>query len=109
MFFVVVLQCTEDDHRDKDDLKQAITIMADVAAFINDSKRRKDIVDKYKHVEDKTLTRKISKLNMHSIGKKSSRISQKFLSSIGIDSLVGTGRQKKVEMCHMPEFIYIYI
>ena len=30
-------------------------------------------VDKYKTEEDKTLTRRISKLNMHSIGKKSSR------------------------------------
>ena len=38
-----LLQCTEDDHKDKEDLKQAINIMADVAAFINDSKRRKDI------------------------------------------------------------------
>ena len=47
-------------------------------------------VDKYKTEEDKTLTRRISKLNMHSIGKKSSRISQKFFSSIGIDPLVKT-------------------
>ena len=62
--------------------------MADVAAFINESKRRKDIVDKYKTEEEKTLTRKISKLNMHSIGKKSTRIGQRFLSSIGIESSV---------------------
>ena len=62
--------------------------MADVAAFINESKRRKDIVDKYKTEEEKTLTRKISKLNMHSIGKKSSRIGQRFLSSIGIETSV---------------------
>ena len=61
--------------------------MADVAAFINESKRRKDIVDKYKTEEEKTLTRKISKLNMHSIGKKSSRLSQKFLGSIGLDNM----------------------
>ena len=64
--------------------------MADVAAFINESKRRKDIVDKYKTEEEKTLTRKISKLNMHSIGKKSTRIGQRFLSSIGIESSVST-------------------
>jgi len=38
-------------------------------------------------VEDKTLTRKISKLNMHSIGKKSSRISQKLFNSMGLDSV----------------------
>jgi len=33
------------------------------------------------------LTRKISKLNMHSIGKKSSRISQKLFSSMGLESM----------------------
>ena len=45
-------------------------------------------MDKYKTEEEKTLTRKISKLNMHSIGKKSSRIGQRFLSSIGIDTSI---------------------
>ncbi len=64
--------------------------MSDIAAFINDSKRRKDIVDKYRHVEDKTITRKISRLNMHSIGKKSSRMGQKFMNSIGIEVKVGS-------------------
>ena len=118
---VFSFQCTEEDHGDKEDLRKAVTIMADVAAFINESKRRKDIgketywyflleerlkakpmsnkeqkintrfsfpVDKYRNVEDKTLTRKISKLNMHSIGKKSSRISQRVLNTLGIDAMV---------------------
>lgn len=95
--------------------------MSDVASFINESKRRKDIgktliydivklslkqlflskllliltsyvltflVDKYKSEEERTLTQKISKLNLHSIGKKSTRIGTKFLSSIGIDPVV---------------------
>ncbi len=39
-------------------------------------------MEKYKAEEDKTLTRKISKLNMHSINKKSSRISQKLLNTV---------------------------
>eukprot|EP00092_Neocalanus_flemingeri_P059232 GFUD01070744.1.p1 GENE.GFUD01070744.1~~GFUD01070744.1.p1 ORF type:complete len:905 (+),score=202.84 GFUD01070744.1:37-2751(+) len=80
-----LLKCTENDHQDKNDLKEAVTIMSDVAAFINETKRKKDIVEKYKAEEDTTLSRKISKLNMHSIGKKSSRISQKLLTSLGID------------------------
>lgn len=62
--------------------------MTDVADFINESKKRKDIVEKYKQAEGQTLTRKISKLNMHSINKKSSRMSQKLLSTIGIDPMV---------------------
>ena len=45
-------------------------------------------MDKYKTEEDRTLTRKISKLNMHSINKKSSRIGQKFLNTIGKDPAV---------------------
>ena len=36
-------QCTEIENDDKQDLIEAVTIMADVAAFINESKRRKDI------------------------------------------------------------------
>ena len=82
------------ESEDREDLIEAVNIMADVAAFINESKRRKDIVDKYKTEEEKTLTRKISKLNMHSIGKKSTRIGQRFLSSIGIESSVSTSQTK---------------
>jgi len=82
-----LLKCTENDHQDKNDLKEAMTIMSDVAAFINESKRKKDIVEKYKAEEDTTLSRKICKFNMHSIGKKSSRISQKLLTSLGMDSM----------------------
>ena len=37
------LQCTEIENEDKQDLIEAVAIMADVAAFINESKRRKDI------------------------------------------------------------------
>ena len=88
VFFPYYFQCTEHESEDREDLIEAVNIMADVAAFINESKRRKDIVDKYKTEEEKTLTRKISKLNMHSIGKKSTRIGQRFLSSIGIESSV---------------------
>ena len=57
--------------------------MSDIAAFINETKRKKDIVEKYKAGEDNSLTRKISKINMHSIGKKSTRMSQKLLTTLG--------------------------
>ena len=40
---ICTLQCTEEDDPDKKDLLEAVNIMADVAAFINESKRRKDI------------------------------------------------------------------
>ena len=114
-------QCTEEDHCDREDLLNAVSIMSNIAAFINESKRRKDIgkikkyendwniqcriyslnfhymmndntitflVDKYREEEDKTLTRRISKLNMHSINKKSTRMSQRIFSSLGMEGKV---------------------
>ena len=86
-----LLKCTEEEHPDKKDLREAVALMSDVAAFINETKRKKDIVEKYKCEEETTLSRKISKLSMHSIGKKSSRMSQKLLTSLGIDSVVRGG------------------
>lgn len=83
-----LLKCTEDEHQDKADLKEAVALMSDVAAFINETKRKKDIVEKYKCEEESTLSRKISKISIHSIGKKSSRMSQKLLTSLGMDSVV---------------------
>jgi hypothetical protein len=36
-------QCTEDSHRDKPELLNAVRTMMDVATYINEYKRRKDI------------------------------------------------------------------
>ena len=46
------------------------------------------LVDKYREEEDKTLTRRISKLNIHSINKKSTRMSQRIFSSLGMEGKV---------------------
>ena len=117
---------------------KAVNIMSNIAAFINESKRRKDIgkyfvnilkimlvtyrvmdkkiviykftpflkpfpwqfglrpfyalsVDKYRAEEDKTLTRRIAKFNMHSINKKSTRMSQRIFSSLGMEPTVRLG------------------
>ena len=79
-------KCTEDGQSVKLQLKQVVDIMSDIAAFINETKRKKDIVEKYRAEEDRSLTSKISKFNIHSIGKKSSRISRKLLTSLGMDT-----------------------
>ena len=44
-------QCTEEDHCDREDLLNAVNIMSNIAAFINESKRRKDIgkIDYYEN------------------------------------------------------------
>ena len=79
-------KCTEDGQSVKQQLKQAVDIMSDIAAFINETKRKKDIVEKYRAEEVRSLTSKISKFNIHSIGKKSSRISRKLLTSLGMET-----------------------
>ena len=38
-----LIKCTEEEHNDRPDLIKAVEIMGDVASFINESKRRKDI------------------------------------------------------------------
>ena len=81
-----LVKCTEETYSDKEDLSKAVTIMSNIAAFINESKRRKDIVDKYRGEEDKTLTRRMAKFNMHSLNKKSTRMSQRIFSSLGMES-----------------------
>ncbi len=40
---MLYFQCTEDDHPDKDHLIMAMRAMTDVAAAINEYKRRKDL------------------------------------------------------------------
>ena len=43
LLYYIDLQSTEDDHPDKAHLIQAIDSMTDVAAMINEYKRRKDL------------------------------------------------------------------
>ena len=66
---------TPENHPDKVTLAQAIVVMNGVAKEINEIKRRKDVVTKYK--EESSFGDKISKLNIHSVKKKSSRVSQR--------------------------------
>nr|KAG5691955.1 hypothetical protein BaRGS_011346 [Batillaria attramentaria] len=58
--------------------------MTDVATAINEYKRRKDLVYKYKKDSDQSFSNKISKLNLHSIKKKSSRIRGRLSTGLGI-------------------------
>ena len=91
-----LMKTTEGDHQyNTEELRKAVTIMSDIAAFINETKRKKDIVEKYKVEGSNSLSRKISKFNMHSIGKKSSRMSQKLLTTLGITFILGLNNRKR--------------
>ncbi|XP_066928648.1 dynamin-binding protein-like [Clytia hemisphaerica] len=69
----------------KNELKRAVDTVTDVATAINEFKRRKDLVLKYRETED-GISKKVQKLNWHSVAKKSSRINQKITQFTGFNS-----------------------
>ncbi|KAK3909021.1 Dynamin-binding protein, partial [Frankliniella fusca] len=79
-----LIKCTEDHHKDKHDLLEAVKVFTNMASDINEYKRRKDIVSKYLGDGTSTLARKMAKLNLHSVAKKSSRLSAKLSSTFGL-------------------------
>ncbi|XP_070777614.1 rho guanine nucleotide exchange factor 38 [Enoplosus armatus] len=67
-------QATPEDHPDFQPLQEAFTAAKIINVNINEFKRRKDIVMKYKRLEDEgTLRGKLHKFNIHSIRKKGDR------------------------------------
>ncbi|XP_049899340.1 rho guanine nucleotide exchange factor 38 isoform X1 [Epinephelus moara] len=65
---------TPEDHPDYRPLQEAFTAAKIINVNINEFKRRKDIVMKYKRSEDEgTLRGKLNKFNIHSIRKKGDR------------------------------------
>lgn len=66
---------TPASHPDFRALEDAFAAVKDINVNINELKRRKDLVLKYrKNDEDESLKDKLSKLNIHSISKKSKRV-----------------------------------
>ncbi|XP_036767664.2 rho guanine nucleotide exchange factor 38 [Manis pentadactyla] len=66
---------TPPSHPDFRTLEDAFAAVKDINVNINELKRRKDLVLKYKkNDEDESLKDKLSKLNIHSISKKSKRV-----------------------------------
>ncbi|XP_066548823.1 dynamin-binding protein isoform X1 [Amia ocellicauda] len=66
---------TPESHHDKKQLAEAVLTVKEINVNINEYKRRKDLVVKYRKGDEDTLIDKISKLSMHSIIKKSNRVS----------------------------------
>ncbi|KAL3842358.1 hypothetical protein ACJMK2_020381 [Sinanodonta woodiana] len=79
-----LIKVTEESHADKVELLSAINAMTDVATAINEYKRRKDLVFKYKKESDVSLGDKLAKLSLHSIKKKSNRFRERFSANLGI-------------------------
>lgn len=70
-----LLNSTPESHPDKVPLTNAVLAVKEINVNINEYKRRKDLVLKYRKGDEDSLMEKISKLNIHSIIKKSSRVS----------------------------------
>uniref|UniRef100_A0A3Q2DG07 Dynamin-binding protein n=1 Tax=Cyprinodon variegatus TaxID=28743 RepID=A0A3Q2DG07_CYPVA len=70
-----LLGATPESHHDRPQLTQAVTAIKQINVNINEYKRRKDLVVKYRKGEENSFIDKIAKLSMHSIIKKSNRVS----------------------------------
>ncbi|GCB79335.1 hypothetical protein scyTo_0018738, partial [Scyliorhinus torazame] len=75
LLLMELLNTTPESHRDKKPLGEALLAVKDLNVNINEYKRRKDLVLKYRKGDEDSLIDKISKLSMHSIIKKSNRVS----------------------------------
>jgi len=68
---------------------KAAGLMTEVASYINESKRKKELVLKYRDCAfEEKFSRKITKLNMRSLTKKSSRLGMLLKTSLGIAQTV---------------------
>ncbi|XP_013361682.1 PREDICTED: dynamin-binding protein [Chinchilla lanigera] len=75
LLLMELLNSTPELHPDKVPLTSAVLAVKEINVNINEYKRRKDLVLKYRKGDEDSLMEKISKLNIHSIIKKSNRVS----------------------------------
>ncbi|XP_062988536.1 dynamin-binding protein isoform X2 [Elgaria multicarinata webbii] len=75
LLLMELLSATPESHPDRAPLAAAVLAVKEINGNINEYKRRKDLVLKYRKTDDDSLIEKISKLNFHSIIKKSNRVS----------------------------------
>ncbi|XP_017292891.1 dynamin-binding protein isoform X2 [Kryptolebias marmoratus] len=79
-----LLGATPESHHDRLQLTRAVQAIKEINVNINEYKRRKDLVVKYRKGDEDSFIDKISKLSMHSIIKKSNRVSSHIKHLTGI-------------------------
>ncbi|XP_028285720.1 dynamin-binding protein isoform X2 [Parambassis ranga] len=84
LLLMELLGATPESHHDRPQLAQAVQAVKEINVNINEYKRRKDLVVKYRKGDEDTFIDKISKLSMHSIIKKSNRVSSHLKHLTGI-------------------------
>ncbi|XP_016517386.1 dynamin-binding protein isoform X3 [Poecilia formosa] len=75
---------TPENHPDRHQLTQAVQAIKQINVNINEYKRRKDLVVKYRKGDEESFIDKIAKLSVHSIIKKSNRVSSHIKHLTGI-------------------------
>ncbi|XP_047464614.1 dynamin-binding protein isoform X4 [Mugil cephalus] len=84
LLLMELLGATPESHPDRAQLVRAVQSVKEINVNINEYKRRKDLVVKYRKGDEDTFINKISKLSMHSIIKKSNRVSSHLKHLTGI-------------------------
>ncbi|KTG33534.1 hypothetical protein cypCar_00010202 [Cyprinus carpio] len=84
LLLMELLNTTPESHHDRKQLAEAVMSIKEINVNINEYKRRKDLVVKYRKGDEDRLIDKISKLSMHSIIKKSNRVSSHLKHLTGI-------------------------
>ncbi|XP_072522793.1 dynamin-binding protein isoform X2 [Salminus brasiliensis] len=84
LLLMELLNATPESHHDRKQLEHAVLSVKEINGNINEYKRRKDLVVKYRKGDEDRLIDKISKLSMHSIIKKSNRVSSHLKHLTGI-------------------------
>ncbi|KAJ7984657.1 hypothetical protein DPEC_G00357030 [Dallia pectoralis] len=84
LLLMELLSATPESHHDRPLLSEALLSIKEINVNINEYKRRKDLVVKYRKGDEDSLIDKISKLSMHSIIKKSNRVSSHIKHLTGI-------------------------
>ncbi|KAM8836532.1 dynamin-binding protein isoform 2-T3 [Spinachia spinachia] len=84
LLLMELLGATPQSHHDRPQLTKALLAIKEINVNINEFKRRKDLVVKYRKSDEDTFIDKISKLSMHSIIKKSNRVSSHLKHLTGI-------------------------
>ncbi|XP_026102317.1 dynamin-binding protein-like isoform X1 [Carassius auratus] len=88
LLLMELLNTTPESHHDRKLLAEALRSIKEINVNINEFKRRKDLVVKYRKGDEDRLIDKISKLSMHSIIKKSNRVSSHLKHLTGISSQI---------------------
>ncbi|KAG0728510.1 Dynamin-binding protein [Chionoecetes opilio] len=84
LFLDRLVRETPEHHPDHQDLVEAKTAMANAAKEINDYTTRIDLVNKYRVESDQSLQSKMQRVSLHSVAKKSARLSTLVSEMLGI-------------------------